>query len=1022
MIQIKRNCTQSQKDDGSIFEWQLMLNVDFSFRKTPSTNFVKNNSLLTRQIITNSIVRPASVFLEDSLSYFRSYSNIYLRRIFGEQLVDNRSEQIKESPYPEYSISLKHIYGLESYGMRDAIFYLPRFDKTQVREIHRNSKKRIRLMGPSQNALKKLLEFKPSVSSNNVSDQSLPSQTPDDSNISVDGPSLISATQAFKKYSTIENNFMQKERKTKRITMTIPEAQRKTISQNQKDPSSIYDIVNEFDKNQAFEDNGKNYINFFNQEDTYLKRSHREFSKDFVFTASRFAILTSSDNTKTQKFYEGHKFRISAIAVHPLLFIVATGEVNFRPQIQVWHPLNCFNISTIKTFHNLGIVVLKFSNKGNLLISVSVDSSTSIQVSNWKTGQMVAFRNTTNQKIIDLAIDPLDPNCFVTSSINQIDLWCLKGLDIILFKAVKFMDFSSSPFITTVNYITYDYVNELRNDILVSTSTGYLGLVRDFKVINRVEHAKGCSINVVKLVSIDSINFVFVASDSPTLSIYDMNLHKQSDILIQQKICDANFELGLQSMDIWVEDSVTNVILGTKDGFAIEVSLSWAQKHDKQLDKKSKITSVWEFSDEGQKVLIKAHSSQNNNRYKNEFDFVNYKQVFITLHHKHPILISVGDDGYISFWDTETSSLALLQKLPAYPTTAKFSPDSNYLVIGLVDGRILIYEPKIFRSSNRDHTFFSVNINEDPIILKDNDIESPVLNIEFSLKGDFMAVSHDGVRETRSAETFRKESGGSIVIVYILQSSHKKVARSKNQRENLYQKYTEVRLTSVNYADVSKMSYLGLASYFMTFSDDDNYLMLYYQSVNDFHIRENNDREGKYIVWNLRSNTTEINWEVLRNAQFRSAVFPSHVHGRRQYQSVSGLAEAFDPKRQDFSLMELDNNGLTISTIANYIGVTLLGSVTGELFLVNSYFSQLNSAIAPESLSLDKLYQAKRYPAHASFVNQIEIASTGKFFFTTSVSDECIFQWEIQKTEIGRGKSATKICYNKNRTRPQLRL
>ena len=62
-----------------------------------------------------------------------------------------------------------------------------------------------------------------------------------------------------------------------------------------------------------------------------------------------------------------------------------------------------------------------------------------------------------------------------------------------------------------------------------------------------------------------------------------------------------------------------------------------------------------------------------------------------------------------------------------------------------------------------------------------------------------------------------------------------------------------------------------MAIYFMSFSDDDNYLMLYFQKIDNFQIRENRDKEGVYVVWDLNSNTSVINWDILKNVKFRTS-------------------------------------------------------------------------------------------------------------------------------------------------------
>ena len=42
---------------------------------------------------------------------------------------------------------------------------------------------------------------------------------------------------------------------------------------------------------------------------------------------------------------------------------------------------------------------------------------------------------------------------------------------------------------------------------------------------------------------------------------------------------------------------------------------------------------------------------------------------------------------------------------------------------------------------------------------------------------------------------------------------------------------------------------------------------------------------------------------------------------------------------------------------------------------------------------------AKTYPAHVSFVNQIESHANAEYIFTSGVLDECIFKWKLTEEQ-----------------------
>jgi WD40 repeat protein len=110
---------------------------------------------------------------------------------------------------------------------------------------------------------------------------------------------------------------------------------------------------------------------------------HKQCEKKYIHFVSRVAVISSSQNN-SQTFYEGHSRKISAMAIHPSKMIVATAESEKFPQIHVWSVLDLAPLSIIKTQHDNGIINMSFSFDGFFLISLSVDKTHSIQITNWR--------------------------------------------------------------------------------------------------------------------------------------------------------------------------------------------------------------------------------------------------------------------------------------------------------------------------------------------------------------------------------------------------------------------------------------------------------------------------------------------------------------------------------------------------------------------------------------------------------------------------------------------------------------
>ena len=78
---------------------------------------------------------------------------------------------------------------------------------------------------------------------------------------------------------------------------------------------------------------GTDYSSLLREEDCIeYDPIHATCQKNAIFYISRFGVVYDM-NKRKQQFYRGHKLTISAIAKHPYLRLVATGEVKFSPFI-----------------------------------------------------------------------------------------------------------------------------------------------------------------------------------------------------------------------------------------------------------------------------------------------------------------------------------------------------------------------------------------------------------------------------------------------------------------------------------------------------------------------------------------------------------------------------------------------------------------------------------------------------------------------------------------------------------------
>lgn len=396
-------------------------------------------------------------------------------------------------------------------------------------------------------------------------------------------------------------------------------------------------------------------------------------------------------------------------------------------------------------------------------------------------------------------------------------------------------------------------------------------------------------------------------------------------------------------------------------------------------------------------VRFRSHASQFMNSSR-KLNINRSKKIHVTVHPTQDVMVSIGDDCNLIFWEISNGSALLVKDLMNYPTCCQFSPKGDYLVIGFKNGTLIIYEPIITVSKVN---MIMIELTGDPWTIKDKETKNAVLNIEFSDNGDLMAVSYDNLKVNREEDDVLKEKEGAFVYVFIKKNSTIKNYKIQAENKYLYEKYTEIRLPSKNETQRVQSNVYGMAIYFMAFSSDNNYLMVYFQRVDNQQIRENRDRNGNYVVWDLSSNNLVTNDTIYNNVQFKKNNFPNHINGRYKILTRKQDFLSLEGSNIDNLLDALQNHEIGISAISNGDEYSYLGSVNGEIFIVKNEFFSFDEVTVPEKLPLSVYCQGKMLQGHVSFVNQVleKVSKRKKYLFTTGIHDEAIFQWEIKEAK-----------------------
>lgn len=195
----------------------------------------------------------------------------------------------------------------------------------------------------------------------------------------------------------------------------------------------------------------------------------------------------------------------------------------------------------------------------------------------------------------------------------------------------------------------------------------------------------------------------------------------------------------------------------------------------------------------------------------------------------HHVLASVGDDETLRFWDLTKKQIIVSKYLGAQATSLGFSPDGSYLIVGLLNGVLLVLDAKIgrlnFGSYMEEFSLPSLDVKMSP-----KEAKAAVIAIRFSYRGDFMAVSFNN--ETRIIGQQKDNKGAelgafeqSFVMIYVNRISSKNPDSKSATTGEPYVKLMKITLPLADFQS-NKVLRSQLAVTHFDFSEDDAFLQM----------------------------------------------------------------------------------------------------------------------------------------------------------------------------------------------------
>lgn len=760
-------------------------------------------------------------------------------------------------------------------------------------------------------------------------------------------------------------------------------------------------------------------------------RKHSNCQRRYCYFTSRVAIISKNQgNNVNQNFYEGHRAKISCMAIHPSKLIVASGEACKNPRIHVWSTINYSMMSDISTQHSEGVLNLCFSYDGFYLISIGLDKNFSIQVTNWRENSIVAVAYTSSAPLLHLAVNPYDRSEFSVCGLKKVQTWQVKGRSLILKENIEIPKTinNGANYLVCMSYIYYLLGDEVITDLVLGNSFGDIGLVTCKKYIIMKKGAHSGMINCLKITDTlsDKLTIVTAGQDElikfwdtsfKLIKTYNIRKHLAASILQSEGKIKQNF--SAQSIDFFACKPPPNLVINnkkttgfdkttpemlvcTRNGDILEISLTY--KFDAQkLKVKEKSEEVIENVEGGeeqdeedteanlidfdQNILVSYQVSQNNretpvkygatrmeiimdenNHLKKNHVYLNFlfRKMYFTVKQSNNMLVMVSTNGKLSIWNLKTHREDLSTDLEDLPSFITFSPDKELLAVGLRNGKVNIYSDK----KSTDFELIQLITNE-------KEEETNVLRIMFSQSGQHMAVSYISFNQYEDIHTQK----GGYVRVFERNSQTKGANADLTMGDPEYKEpYNEIA-EIWNPRSNKKGVQVKLGAYFMSFDKTEEHLILYFQMIDEYLNRDLEDKEKSIMVWNLKAQKIETNKDIWKAAKFQKFEFPNSLNCRRKILRKVENESIFRP------------NKMVISSIGDFGDYLIMGATEGDLNIIKRNFLYLDDDKTVESIRDQNYCLAKNYIGHCSPIDLIEKA--GNLLFTTSIYSEDIFEWEI---------------------------
>jgi hypothetical protein len=185
--------------------------------------------------------------------------------------------------------------------------------------------------------------------------------------------------------------------------------------------------------------------------------------------------------------------------------------------------------------------------------------------------------------------DPLNSNKFVVSGKSRVEFWEFMGNSLQRTQIVEIEDHQYRADITCMAYFSYYCEGRTREDIIIGTSIGSIGVISGNKLylIEGAYHLK--MVNCIRVAYIENSLVILTAGMDDLIKIFDQNFRQLLTINVRKEERKTNTALAVQSLDLFTCGDSNYLLFGSRCGEIVEHVIGFYLKNPKS--KKSKMWS-----------------------------------------------------------------------------------------------------------------------------------------------------------------------------------------------------------------------------------------------------------------------------------------------------------------------------------------------------------------------------------------------------------------------------------------------